>query len=428
MIHLSCVHAAIMKRITLVAVLAATVVCNQSYAVDPSCDGHQSTTDEIGQALYTIFLEAARTEMAIPAPPLMSLDRAASIIFCDPDPVRRRGRMRYAATKLVAGHAILTRKDAPPARIKRFADALERLNFPKAMVMAVSAAPPGPPSGTIVELEREVAKLIDNPAAITASAFQRACCPCIDDCDVGVSDGIATVEFEIDVSVPVKDLFRMIDPVSWKGLLPMYFTMTDEIAGAPACQAAQPVCLHTGGPCRTGTDPAPISATSPHQPGYPWCGLLHEKFKAEWESTKTTATFDNVLGVRTKYLPAGATFDLATGYRMDFKLCESLGHTVGGVGDDCGLVEDCGFSQVSDDMSGTQSSYLFGTKRVSFLSSLNPDANAWAPIAMEVMVKETALTACGGRGDEKDTPCTCAEDECTQHRTFAPTWTADFCQ
>jgi len=400
----------------LLALLGARAPC---YGVDASCS-HPATLQEVGRGLYTIFLEAARVEHPIPAPPLMPLVHAADRVFCDLDATRRRGRMRYAVTKLAAAVTILKRKEAPPAQLAPFGQALQRLGFPLPLFSDLLTSP----ATSLADLEDATARLLDAGSPRSeAKSLKRECCPCIDHCDVGSSDGIATVEFEIDVYRDPRELFGIVDPRSWKTLLGMYFTASDEVTDSPTCKDGKPVCFHSDGPCREGEEEPPETDEN-RQPGTPWCGLLFEAFQAEWGHPSDRARFDNVLGIRTRFEPADAQQDTATGFRMDFRLCEAVRHTSGGVSGDCGVEVDCGYARVAED--GVGGTFIFGTKRISFLNKLNPDANAWAPIALEVLVKETALSACAGV-PPSDEACTCYRDRCVQHREYEPSWEVEFC-
>jgi hypothetical protein len=92
---------------------------------------------------------------------------------------------------------------------------------------------------------------------------------------------------------------------------------------------------------------------------------------------------------------------VATRFRMEFSLCRSVDYdmcqqgaqlpTCSGI---CPVQLDCGYAQVRQDSQNTNLASLAGSKRIRFASSLPYAVNGWAPIALEVMVKETARAAC----------------------------------
>jgi len=59
---------------------------------------------------------------------------------------------------------------------------------------------------------------------------------------------------------------------------------------------------------------------------------------------------------------------------------------------------DCGYALVNDagtaSAGGPDTAQLFGTKRIQFDPSLPNNPDSWAPIALELLVKETAISAC----------------------------------
>jgi hypothetical protein len=354
-----------------------------------------SSHHEVFVGLYSIFYRAAEVASPDPVPggPPAPLDKAAEYLRCDPDLVRRPGRIRYGAIKLAAGQVLLERRQPGSPAIGQFRRALDILGVPDVLVEELRHV-----DSTLAELEDAGGDIIDTTPAL--ARLQRTCCPCIEMCQVGPWGRVAVAEFQIDVNRDSQCLFHVIDPQCWPSVTLLNFKQTFVVDGA-ACTGGIPTC-RSGQTC----DPLlaqPVAMAMAGSPTVPWCGLLYEEFLAD--AAGTTSDLQNVLKVAT----AKATDKT---YRVDYGLCEARGwnicdttpKTPSCASGTCGIVYDCGFAHVADQPAAGTSS-LFGTKRVQFVGGLKGDPNAWAPIALEVMVKETALAACTNSSTSSRTTC-----------------------
>ncbi len=402
-----------------------------------------STPSQTFLALYSIFY---RVHVAVigasPSPswPAAPLGQAVEWLRCDPDAIRRPGRIRYATVKLAAGIVLLQRSVVPAAVVAPFKAALVQLVGSTHLVPKLGDSL----ATTLPGLEDDGAKIIDASAEPTLVDLQRTCCPCIEDCTVGPSPTETTAEFKIGINRGSQCLFHVIDPQCWPSVVPGYVTQTFVVQNSPPCKFGKPRC-RSDDPCDANLPPLQ-KKQNPAQAGTPWCGLAFEDVQNA--SSSWTSRFKNALKLKTQYLPSGATQANATGFRADYGLCESTywqmcdPNASGGQTcqeGTCPISRDCGYAKVGD--TGVPGwAALSGTKRVRFNGGLPHDGNLWAPIALEVLVKETALATCvpAGSCPQAATPsgctvlpgpekCTCAKDHCVQQTTFFPTFTSPFC-
>jgi len=423
--------------VLLAVALVLTCGCRHPPPKPARC-AHPSTKSELFLGLYSVFVHVATAVSGYPgrdwAP--ADLTEATQWLNCDADAASRAGRIRYAVTKLAAGIVVLQRTGKAPLQVARLQQALGALIGETTLLSKLARTA----AADLPTLEGEAGQIIDastNDPSLTT--LQRTCCPCIDDCVVGPSTGESIAEFVIKVNRGPQCLFHVIDPQCWPSVVPGYVTQTFVVDNAPSCTAGTPTC-RSGRPCDT-TLPAPLPQSSPPKAGTPWCGLLFEDVQTP--ANGVTGRFKNVLKVATSSVPpAPAT---QTGFRMDYGLCESpywqmCDQNTPCPEGTCGVTRDCGFALV-DDTGVPGWARLDGTKRIEFKTGLPHDANLWAPLALEVLVKETALATCVPAGNcaAAATPtgcvvlpgpekCVCAQDLCIQKSYVSPIKESPFCQ
>jgi hypothetical protein len=427
------------RRAFVLAAVLATPGCFLHTNPDPPACATPSSPRQTFLALYSIFyrVTAAVSGHPVPGWKPASLDRATAWLRCDPDDARRPGRIRYAAVKLAAGIVVLQRTSHASQDIAALEKALRDLIGKPAATTLLHRLLGGhgtdlplleDQAGTTIDEDKDEPELV---------ALHRTCCPCIDDCTAGPSTGQSITEFRISVNRSPQCLFHAIDPQCWPSVVAGYANKTFLLSNAPACTGGTPAC-RSGSICDS-TLPAPMENASAPQAGTPWCGLVYEDVNAD--SNDVTAIFRNVLKVTTSNVPPAGP---VTGFRMDYGLCES---TYWQMCDpmtpceegDCPITRDCGFARVGG-TGVTGWARLDGTKRIQFKPGMPHDANLWAPLALEVLVKETALAACvpASACSKAATPsgctalpgsdtCTCPVDHCTQTSFVSPVMQAPFC-
>lgn len=396
-----------------------------------------STKREVFLGLYSIFYRVTAAVSGVdppgwaPAP----LAEAKRWLQCDPDDSRRPGRIRYAVVKLAAGIVAVGKLSPDVQELERaLHDLIGKTTLLKQLARWGAFDLP-----TLEDIAGAIIDEADEPAL---AALHRTCCPCIEECVAGPSTGESITEFRIKVNRNPPCLFHAVDPQCWPSAVPLYAAETFILSNAMPCAGGAPVCRTTH-PCVLGD--SPISHPTPPSAGKPWCGLVYEDVKAE--SNGVTANFRNILKVDMSSIPPSATPATATGIKMQYGLCESISWqmcdpTAQGPScqsGDCPITRDCGFAWV--DGTGVPGwAVVDGTKRIRFKAGLPHDANLWAPIALEVLVKETALAACseaamcpraatptGCTGLAGKDECTCPRDHCVQQPFVAPLKESLFC-
>jgi hypothetical protein len=330
---------------------------------------------------------------------------------CDPSP-RRPARIRYAVTKLAAGLTVLSRRTPQVSLnvINPLVNALNGLIGPAASGALLQALA-GSSATDVPRLEDVAGVTIDGAIEGELTSLKRTCCPCIDQCFVGPSAGESLAEFTVSVNRSPGCLFHVVDPQCWTSTAGGFFNDAFILGNAPTCTgtgSTTPVCR--SGPVCGGSQPTPLPLVSPSKAGTPWCGLVFEDVTAD--ASGNTAQFKNVLQASLSYVPAGATATSATGFRMDYGLCESIFWEICDTAcqsGSCPLDRDCGHAEVMND--GTGRGLIDGSKHINFAGAQPIDGNKWAPLALEVMVKETALAACELAADcpAAATPAGCNE-------------------
>lgn len=418
--------------IALVIFLAS---CSGSHPPTPPSCARPSTDREAFLALYSVFahVDQAVSRRTLPGWTPVPLPQAADWLRCDGNAERKQGRIRYATTRLAAGVVAAQRRGLSPRVVQSLLATIDRLIGQTTLVRQLQEAP----SVDVSILEDEAGKIIDEAKDDPSlTMLQRTCCPCIDGCKVGPGTNEAIAEFTVKINRSPSCLFHVIDPQCWPSVVPGYVDETFLLDKTP-CSGDDPVC-RSGKICDpTLGDPQPLPM--PPKAGTPWCGLLDEKVHAQ--SSGVTSKFENVLKVRTSYEPASGP--PWTKSRMDYGLCESrsweMCDTSGCKDGTCALAEDCGFAQVDGTgISGLAS--VDGAKHIQFKDGLPYDGNLWAPLALEVLVKETALALCepASTSPEAVKPancvegpspdkCKCPADYCTQLPHMSPIMATPFC-
>jgi hypothetical protein len=428
--------------VVLIAVLAGAAFGHPPFHEQPPC-ATDSTPGQVFLGLYSIFYRG--NEVAAKGPvagwPPAPLGQAAEYLRCDPDHLRRQGRIRYAAMKLAAAAVFLKSKHGDPSLIAEFERALAILGIPRVLVKLLSELKKPP---YLPVLESAAGKIIDSEKGL---GLQRKCCACLElgQCQIGsLPDNTAVAEFKLDVNLDPGCLFHTIDPLCWPSVAKTNFNDTFVLS---TCKGPRPECRSTQS-CDKPLLSAPLPMATPPLPATSWCGLLFEDFGAEAQGIGTE--FKNVLGVLTEKTPA--TPPGFTSYRVDYELCESrewkvwdtssLAPPTAGT---CALDRDCGYAFVSG-VAGSGAANIYGTKRVRFTNVIPNNLGQWSPAALEVMVKETAVAACVPYSDcpgvaatascvatpqgstPSDEKCTCpAGDSCSFPLAFAPTFPAPYC-
>jgi hypothetical protein len=373
----------------------------------PLC-ARPSTEREVFLAQYAILyhVRAALSGDPVPGQPPPLLPQATEWLRCDPDAARRPARLRYAAVKLAAAIVLLGRSPSTAAALNPLLLQLRQLIGPNDLVDRLSHSN----AADLAQLEDDAGTIIDQTQDQPAlTALHRTCCPCLDTCVVGPSGEVSMTEFDIIVNRDPQCLFHVIDPQCWPSVVPGYFNEVFILSNAATCTSGPPTC-RSASTCDTAL-PDPHRHSAPPAAGTPWCGLVYEDVEAE--SNGVTVQFRNVLKASTDFLPeptpaatpTGPTPTGATptpsvaGFRMDYGLCESIYWKMCDPGDttcpegDCPIIRDCGFAQVQG--TGVAGwTRLEGSKHILFKGGLPHDGNLWAPLALEVLVKETAISAC----------------------------------
>src|SRR5262249_19195855 len=139
-------------------------------------------------------------------------------------------------------------RDAPHAEhaIDEFKDALKELRIPDSLTNELGH-PPGSPG----YLEDQAGIIIDSkPPGDPLYELKRSCCPCLESCRSGTAaEGIAVVEFTIDVNRKAECLPHVFDPLCWKKVFGDKFFNTDpRVVDGPACTISSATPVPT---CRT---------------------------------------------------------------------------------------------------------------------------------------------------------------------------------
>lgn len=408
--------------------------------------GVSSSRDEVLAALHSVFYHAAQVGAphAAKGPAPIPLQQAVKLLRCDPDSVCT-GRIRRAAMKLSAALVLQRCRRAPRTTTDDFAEALRLLRIPDILVVKlwqaglVCSPPSGPP---LSELESRAGTIIDTEEDL--ASLQRNCCPCVTSCHIGpTTTRIALAEFTIHVvNRQAQCVFPAIDPQCWKGLVPLNFDRSSQLD--VECEDGTPVCRS-----HIICDPelqAPSDKPQPDQPAMPWCGLLAEQVKVSTDGK--TGHFHQVLKVKTTKFSASRTgAQVIPWYRLDYGLCESGDFQVctpNCLHDYCVVRVDCGEALVRP--KNASDAELSGTKYLRFKDRVagGLDLNGWTPLALEVLVAETALAACRPMADRcpaaslegctlppssMQVPCNCPGpyDSCAQETTMTPKSTPQLC-
>lgn len=391
----------------------------------------------LAQLSVLYYANSALRGRAIPDVTPVPLEQAAHWLRCAPEEPRQRTRIRYAVIKLAA--TVVATSGQPggidPALINPMIAGLRTLIGPSHLLAQLSHAG----LTDVGQLQDQAGILIDGSAEPALVALQRTgCCACIDQCVVGENDNESLAEFTIKVNRSPQCIFHVVDPQCWPAVTAGHFTDVFVVGNGPACQGTTPVCRSTD-ICDT-TLPAPQKDTMPAAPGTPWCGLVYEDITAD--SGATTARFRNVLKANLASLPGGAASTAATGIRLDYGLCESRYWEMCGTecaDGTCAIDRDCGHAQVED--TGTGAALIDGSKHIHFTSRPTFNCNNWAPLALEVLVQETAGAACsrasecpgaaapGSCAEPSSTiECQCPHDHCeSQQETIGQTKPTTLC-
>jgi hypothetical protein len=429
--------------VALIAALASGALAHPPVHEQSPC-ATDSTPGQVFLGLYSIFYRGNQVAAAVPVAgwPPAPLQQAAEYVRCDPDSLRRKGRIRYAAMKLAAAGVFLKSKRGDPHLIAEFERALAILGVPPVLMKRLSQLKKPP---YLPLLESAAGKIIDSDKV---PGLDRECCACLElgQCQIGsMPDDTAVAEFKLDVNRDPGCLFHTIDPICWPSVAPLNFKNTFPFS---TCKGPRPECRSKQS-CDKPLLSAPAPIASPPLPATSWCGLLFEDFGAKANGIDTE--FKNVLGVLTEKTPA--TPPAFTSYRMDYQLCESREWSVWDTSSPappttgiCALDRDCGYAFVSG-VAGSGAANIYATKRVRFTGVLPNNLGQWAPAALEVMVKETAVSACmpysecpGAAADATSCPatpkgstpageeCTCpAGDSCSFPLVFDAKFPAPYC-
>ncbi len=454
--------------------LAATLLTSGCFLLKPhpptpptppsGCSGF-STPQQTFLALYSIFgWVEATVHSGSPAWHVATLKQSTDWLLCDPDVNRKNGRIRYAVVRLAAGIVVMNREHLSPAMVADFQLQMNRLvGGPNSLVPTLSLVAG---ATTLSALEDVAGIIIDTSHEASFDDLKQTCCHCIDSCDVGTGDNEAIAEFVVNTNRNPQCLFHVIDPQCWPSVVPGYVNQTFVLGNAPPCKSGKPSC-RSKKTCDATLSP-PLQMTMPPQAGTPWCGLAFEDVHGDANDSSTR--FKNILKVGTVYLfsptpqTTPAVQQMGTprppaGFRADYGLCESPywqvcdpGQSPGGstpspIGTPCpegtcAVTKDCGFATVeSTGQISTGWSALTGSKHIAFKSGLPHDMNLWAPLALEVMVKEIAIASCVPAGEcpqaampngctipSGSPQCLCAHDSCTQQPSpFAPSYPVPYC-
>jgi hypothetical protein len=354
-----------------------------------------STKQQVFAALYSVYYreQQAGAHGYVRGAPALPLETAAEFLRCDPDLDVRKARIRRAAISLASSIILLRCKDATKADQAEFFRALAILGVPKPKLLVkkldrrlscAGITPPGvnDAAGDVIDKTKELEDL------------QRSCCPCITDCEIGPWGQISVAEFEIEVNRDSSCIFQVIDPQCWDNVVPLNFENTYVMS--PPCVGGYPACRTTTS-CTTA--PGPIALMPAPTPTTAWCGNLSEIVITAAYDISTR--LETVLKVKTARSIPGA-------FTMDYGLCESRGWNICDPAcieppsatlctpvcntGDCAIERDCGWADVQPKQQGV--SVLSGQKQLQFSAGLKPDLNAWAQLALKVMVGEVADATC----------------------------------